>query len=87
MTGPAKRAPPERERWPDPHGREGGNPAADESSESSTAKVLGHDTPANFVPVNSADNWLYLILCIGMIALAVLLSRGTTPRRSPTASA
>jgi arginine exporter protein ArgO len=40
--------------------------------------LIGHDTPANFVPVNSADNWLHLILGIAMIALAILLSRSTT---------
>jgi hypothetical protein len=37
--------------------------------------LIGHDTPANFVPVNSADNWLHLILGIAMVALALLLSR------------
>ncbi|WP_458779370.1 DUF4383 domain-containing protein [Arthrobacter sp. D3-16] len=40
--------------------------------------IIGHDTAANFVPVNSADNWLHLILGIAMIALAILLSRSTT---------
>ena len=39
--------------------------------------LVGHDTPANFVPVNNADNWLHLVLGIGMIALALLLSRDT----------
>ena len=43
--------------------------------------LVGHDTPANFVPVNSADNWLHLILGLGMITLAILLSRNTAPRR------
>ena len=38
---------------------------------------VGHDTPANFIPVNNADNWLHLILGLGMIALAIALSRGT----------
>lgn len=42
--------------------------------------LVGHDTPANIVPLNSADNWLHLLLGLGMIALAVLLSRDTTPR-------
>lgn len=47
--------------------------------------LVGHDTPANFVPVNNADNWLHLILGAGMIALAVLLSRNTaTPADSTT---
>lgn len=39
--------------------------------------LIGHDTPANFVPVNNADNWLHLVLGIAMIALALLLSRDT----------
>ena len=39
--------------------------------------LVGHDTPANFVPVNNADNWLHLVLGLGMIALAIALSRGT----------
>ena len=39
--------------------------------------VVGHDSPANFVPVNNADNWLHLVLGLGMIALALLLSRDT----------
>ena len=37
--------------------------------------VIGHDTPANFIPVNNADNWLHLVLGLGMVALALLLSR------------
>jgi arginine exporter protein ArgO len=40
--------------------------------------LIGHDTPANFVPVNNADNWLHLVLGIAMIALAILLSRNAT---------
>ena len=38
---------------------------------------VGHDSPANFIPVNNADNWLHLVLGLGMIALAIALSRGT----------
>ncbi|MEV0830459.1 DUF4383 domain-containing protein [Nonomuraea rubra] len=37
--------------------------------------LAGHDSPANFVPLNAADNWLHLVLGIGMIALGLLLSR------------
>ncbi|SDM82365.1 protein of unknown function [Nonomuraea jiangxiensis] len=40
--------------------------------------LIGHDRPANFVPVNTADNWLHLILAIGMIALGLLLARRRT---------
>lgn len=37
--------------------------------------VIDHDTAANFVPLNSADNWLHLGLGVGMIALGLLLGR------------
>jgi hypothetical protein len=37
--------------------------------------VIDHDSSANFVPVNSADNWLHLVLAIGMIVLGLLLGR------------
>jgi hypothetical protein len=37
--------------------------------------LIPHDGPANFVPVNTADNWLHLVLAIGMIGLGVLLGR------------
>ena len=37
--------------------------------------VIDHDSAGNFVPVNDADNWLHLVLGIGMIALALLLTR------------
>ena len=37
--------------------------------------IIDHDSAANFVPVNGADNWLHLLLGIAMIALGVLLSR------------
>lgn len=39
--------------------------------------VIGHESAANFVPLNSADNWLHLVLAIGMIALGLLLGRST----------
>ncbi|MGN7800242.1 DUF4383 domain-containing protein [Leifsonia sp. 22587] len=43
------------------------------------------DHPANFVPVNSADNWLHLVLAVGMIALGVFLSpRGAGVNRPAT---
>jgi hypothetical protein len=37
--------------------------------------VIDHDSGANFVPVNNADDWLHFVLGIGMIALGVALSR------------
>ncbi|WP_456245112.1 DUF4383 domain-containing protein [Longispora urticae] len=35
--------------------------------------VVGHDSAANFVPVNTADNWLHLALGAGMLALGTIL--------------
>ncbi|MFI6823080.1 DUF4383 domain-containing protein [Micromonospora sp. NPDC050187] len=42
--------------------------------------VIDHDSSANFVPLNTADNWLHLFLGVGMIALGVMLTRG---KRAP----
>ena len=42
--------------------------------------VIDFDSAANFVPLNTADNWLHLVLGVGMIALGVLLSRQTATR-------
>lgn len=39
--------------------------------------IVDKDSDANFVPLNDADNWLHLLLGLGMIALGVLLSRRT----------
>lgn len=44
--------------------------------------LIDHQSAANFVPVNTADNWLHLVLGIGMIGLGVLLSRNETARRT-----
>ena len=35
--------------------------------------VIDHGSAANFVPVNMADNWLHLVLAIGMVALGLAL--------------
>jgi Domain of unknown function (DUF4383) len=37
---------------------------------------------ANFVPLNDADNWLHLVLAVGMVGLGVALTRGTTTGRA-----
>ena len=37
--------------------------------------VIDQSSAANFVPVNTADNWLHLVLGLGMIGLGVALSR------------
>ncbi|MBG6218841.1 hypothetical protein IWX75_003328 [Arthrobacter sp. CAN_A6] len=37
--------------------------------------LIDMDSALNFVPLNDADNWLHLFLGLGMIALALLLTR------------
>jgi hypothetical protein len=37
--------------------------------------VFMGDHPANFVPLNAADNWLHIVLAVAMIALGLLLGR------------
>ncbi|WP_281903179.1 DUF4383 domain-containing protein [Phytohabitans aurantiacus] len=39
--------------------------------------MIDHGSGANFVPFNTADDWLHLALAIGMVALGLLVS----PRR------
>ncbi|GAA3155073.1 DUF4383 domain-containing protein [Planomonospora alba] len=37
--------------------------------------MVPHDSSANFVPFNTADNWLHLFLGLGMVGLGLALSR------------
>jgi hypothetical protein len=37
--------------------------------------LIDHDHDANFVPVNTADDWLHFALGVGMVGLGVILSR------------
>lgn len=37
--------------------------------------AIDHESGANFVPLNTADNWLHFALGAGMIALGLALSR------------
>ncbi|TFV61386.1 DUF4383 domain-containing protein [Mycobacterium sp. PS03-16] len=41
--------------------------------------LIDHDSGANFVPVNTADNWLHLGLAVGMVALGLILGRAGRP--------
>ena len=34
--------------------------------------AVGEDSSANFVPLNTADNWLHFVLAVGMIALGAI---------------
>jgi len=38
--------------------------------------VIDNRSSANFVPLNTADNWLHFVLAVGMILLGVVLGRG-----------
>lgn len=42
--------------------------------------LIDHDSAANFVPLNTADNWLHFALGLGMLALGLLLTRRTAGR-------
>lgn len=37
--------------------------------------IIDESSSANFVPVNSADNWLHFVLGVGMIAVGLALGR------------
>jgi len=37
--------------------------------------LVGQDSAANFVPLNPADDWLHLVLGLGMIALGLFTTR------------
>ncbi|MFE3453107.1 DUF4383 domain-containing protein [Nonomuraea sp. NPDC059194] len=43
--------------------------------------LVDQESAANFVPVNMADNWLHLVLGIGMVAMGYLLSKSRVTTR------
>jgi hypothetical protein len=38
--------------------------------------IVGPEATANFVPLNSADDWLHFVLGVAMIAIGLLLTSG-----------
>ncbi|MDT7805053.1 MAG: hypothetical protein QOI78_8486 [Actinomycetota bacterium] len=44
--------------------------------------LIDHGSDANFVPVNTADNWLHLGLGVGMIALGLVTARAGARSRA-----
>ena len=46
--------------------------------------LVGPEAAANFVPVNTADDWLHLLLGVGMLGLGLTLGRRTTGARATT---
>jgi hypothetical protein len=49
--------------------------------------TAGHSSNANFVPLNTADNWLHLVLFIGMVLLGIVLPRSRSRRTDGTVTA
>jgi hypothetical protein len=44
--------------------------------------LIDHDSAANFVPVNTADDWLHLILGVAMLGLGFALRRNSARGRA-----
>ena len=42
--------------------------------------VVGQQSTANFVPLNTADNWLHLVLGLGMVGLGLVARRSASTR-------
>jgi hypothetical protein len=40
--------------------------------------LIDNQSSANFVPVNTADNWLHFVLGVGMVVLGFVLGRNRT---------
>ena len=49
--------------------------------------VIDTGSAANFVPVNTADNWLHLVLGIGMVALGLIGGRARPATAGPNRTA
>jgi Domain of unknown function (DUF4383) len=37
--------------------------------------LIDHQSAANFVPIDAADNWLHLVLAVGMLGLGIVFGR------------
>ena len=40
--------------------------------------LIDHESAANFIPIDYADNWLHLVLAVGMLGLGAVLGRTRT---------
>jgi hypothetical protein len=49
--------------------------------------VIDRESSMNFVPVNTADNWLHLVLAAAMLALGIALGRARTSSETPVTNA
>ncbi|MBD0293468.1 MAG: DUF4383 domain-containing protein [Jiangellaceae bacterium] len=43
--------------------------------------IIDEDSDANFIPVDTADDWLHLVLGVGMVALGFVFQRQRPPTR------
>lgn len=48
--------------------------------------VINQDGSSNILAVNGADNWWHLILCLGMVAMGVVMGRRTSSRSDDMAA-
>lgn len=48
--------------------------------------LVDQDSAANVVPLNSADNWLHLVLAVGMVGLGLVVGKRRPPRDVRAAS-
>jgi len=48
--------------------------------------LIDRESGANFVPINTADNWLHFLLGVGMIGLGVALTRDRARTTATTAT-
>jgi hypothetical protein len=49
--------------------------------------VIDRESSMNFVPVNTADNWLHLVLAAAMLALGIALGRARASSETPVTNA
>ncbi|GAA1814116.1 DUF4383 domain-containing protein [Planosporangium flavigriseum] len=47
--------------------------------------VINRASPANFIPLNTPDNWLHFLLGVAMVALGVYVTRGARVDRTDRA--
>jgi arginine exporter protein ArgO len=49
--------------------------------------LVGQESTANFIPLNTADNWLHFVLAVAMIVLGVVAMRAVRRTHGPATGA